>query len=125
MNDFAASDELFPPPAGLELATAGSASPALIAVADHAARHWQAEEQGPLVVGSDAHKQAVCRMFRDTFNPYKPSIIDWPRLSPEARDRLVNLRSGTSRCRPRGRRGCACCPMPTASATLPGKVRSS
>jgi len=30
-------------------------------------------------------------MFRETFNPYKPSIIDWPELSLEARDRLVNL----------------------------------
>ena len=30
-------------------------------------------------------------MFRETFNPYKPSIIDWPELSPEARDRLVQL----------------------------------
>jgi len=30
-------------------------------------------------------------MFRETFNPYKPTIIDWPRLSPEARDRLVGL----------------------------------
>src|SRR5208283_160701 len=32
-----------------------------------------------------------CRMFRETFNPYKPSIIDWPKLSPEARERLINL----------------------------------
>ncbi len=30
-------------------------------------------------------------MFRDTFNPYKPTIIDWPKLSDEERDRLVNL----------------------------------
>jgi hypothetical protein len=30
-------------------------------------------------------------MFRETFNPYKPSIIDWPKLSPEARERLVTL----------------------------------
>jgi hypothetical protein len=30
-------------------------------------------------------------MFQETFNPYKPSIIDWPRLTTEAQDRLVNL----------------------------------
>jgi hypothetical protein len=37
------------------------------------------------------HKRLFCQMFRDTFNPYRPSIIDWPVLSPEARERLVNL----------------------------------
>ena len=30
-------------------------------------------------------------MLLDTHNPYKPSIIDWPELDPEARDRLVSL----------------------------------
>ena len=30
-------------------------------------------------------------MFRDTFNPYKPSIIDWPQLSTDALDRLTSL----------------------------------
>ena len=30
-------------------------------------------------------------MLLDTHNPYKPSIIDWPELDPEARDRLVGL----------------------------------
>lgn len=61
------------------------------AAADFAARHWTANEPGPLPVGGDAHRRAVCRMFRETFNPYKPSIIAWPQLTPGARDRLVNL----------------------------------
>ncbi len=30
-------------------------------------------------------------MFRDTFNPYKPSIIDWPQLSTDALERLTDL----------------------------------
>ena len=30
--------------------------------------------------GTAGHKRAVARMFRETFNPYKPTIIDWPRL---------------------------------------------
>jgi hypothetical protein len=30
-------------------------------------------------------------MLLDTHNPYKPSIIDWPVLDPDARDRLVSL----------------------------------
>jgi hypothetical protein len=66
-------------------------TPAMEAAAEVAARHWIAEQPGPIRPGSVLHKQLVGQMFRDTFNPYKPSIIDWPTLSPEARDRLVNL----------------------------------
>jgi hypothetical protein len=63
----------------------------VIRAADFAARHWTAPESGPLRPGSDAHKAAVRRMFRETFNPYKPAVIDWPKLSDEARIRLINL----------------------------------
>ena len=27
----------------------------------------------------------------DTFNPYKPAVIDWPKLDSEVRDRLISL----------------------------------
>ena len=30
-------------------------------------------------------------MLLDTFNPYKPAVIDWPKLDKDARDRLVSL----------------------------------
>jgi len=30
-------------------------------------------------------------MLLDTHNPYKPAVIDWPRLDSEARDRLLSL----------------------------------
>jgi hypothetical protein len=30
-------------------------------------------------------------MLLETHNPYRPSIVDWPALDPEARDRLVSL----------------------------------
>ena len=59
--------------------------------ADRAARHWTADARGPIVPGSEAHKTAFCRMLLDTHNPYKPAIIDWPRLEPEARERLAGL----------------------------------
>jgi len=59
--------------------------------ADRAARNWAADEIGPLILGSEAHKQAFCRMLLDTHNPYRPSVVDWPTLEPEARDRLVSL----------------------------------
>jgi len=32
-----------------------------------------------------------CRTLLDTFNPYKPAVIDWPPLEPDARERLVSL----------------------------------
>jgi hypothetical protein len=64
---------------------------AAVAAADRTARVWAAAEPGPIVPGSEAHKTAFCRMLLDTHNPYKPSIIDWPRLPPDARARLVSL----------------------------------
>src|SRR5689334_2524222 len=62
-----------------------------VRAADRAARIWDAGECGPIALGSEAHKQAFCRMLLDTHNPYRPSIIDWPTLEPAARDRLVSL----------------------------------
>ncbi len=42
-------------------------------------------------IGSDDHKRLFCRTLLDTFNPYKPAVLDWPKLDDEARARLVNL----------------------------------
>ncbi len=64
---------------------------ATLRAADHVARHWTSPVPGPLVPGSDAHKHAVCAMFHDTFNPYKPSVIDWPRLDAATLARIVAL----------------------------------
>ena len=46
---------------------------------------------GPIRLGTDAHKTLFCRTLLDTFNPYKPAVIDWPQLDSEARNRLVEL----------------------------------
>ena len=62
-----------------------------VEAADRAAREWRASGVDPIPPGSDAHKVAFCRMLLDTHNRYKPAIIDWPALEPEARDRLVGL----------------------------------
>lgn len=59
--------------------------------ADHAMRNWDFERKGPIRIGSDAHKQMFCRMLLDTHNPYKPAVIDWPPLGPEALERLTSL----------------------------------
>jgi hypothetical protein len=41
--------------------------------------------------GSEAHKALFCRTLLDTFNPYKPAILDWPVLDADSRGRLVSL----------------------------------
>jgi hypothetical protein len=47
--------------------------------------------EGPIRLGSDLHKKLFCRTLLDTFNPYKPAVIDWPELDAEARACLVSL----------------------------------
>jgi hypothetical protein len=46
---------------------------------------------GNIPIGSDAHLALFCNMLLDTHNPYKPAVLDWPKLDDEARDRLVSL----------------------------------
>jgi hypothetical protein len=79
---------LAPPPA---VALECFGDPAAVAAADHAARVWTCDAAGALIPGSAAHRAAVARMFRETFNPYRPSIIDWPELDAAARARLIGL----------------------------------
>jgi len=62
-----------------------------VAAADDAARFWQGGGDGPVRLGSDAHKAMFSRMLLDTHNPYKPAVIDWPKLDAEPRERLVSL----------------------------------
>ena len=42
-------------------------------------------------IGSEAHKILFCNTLLQTFDPYKPAVIDWPPLDSETRDRLVRL----------------------------------
>ncbi len=48
-------------------------------------------EDGPIRIGSDAHKRLFCKTLLETFNPYKPAIIDWPKLEKDPLDRLTSL----------------------------------
>jgi hypothetical protein len=87
-----------PAPASPAPAAPTPAAPALAAptvadidAADRRAREWIFPASGPLPIGSDDHRDASCRMFHDTFNPYKPSVIEWPKLEPEALQRLTSL----------------------------------
>jgi hypothetical protein len=64
--------------------------PAMDQAGDHA-DDAKGREKAPLRLGSDEHKTLFSRMLLDTFNPYKPAIIDWPALDAEARERLISL----------------------------------
>jgi hypothetical protein len=64
---------------------------AALAAADAGMRRWHSPLAGPLLPGSDAHRAEACRMFRDTFNPYRPAVMEWPALAPAERERIVAL----------------------------------
>lgn len=70
---------------------AAAATPEAVAAADAAARHWRFAEDRPAPAGSDRHRRMFSQMMRETFNPYKPAVIPWPVLDPEARQRLISL----------------------------------
>ena len=46
---------------------------------------------GDIRIGSEEHKRLFCRTFLDTFDPYKPAVIAWPRLDGDALARLTGL----------------------------------
>ncbi|MDP9647366.1 ferritin-like domain-containing protein [Paraburkholderia caledonica] len=67
-------------------------SDSLIDVAeDHSLRHWTFTGTARVKIGSEAHKHMFCRMLLETHDPYKPAVIDWPALSPDALERLCSL----------------------------------
>src|SRR5271169_4163218 len=93
---------------------------AAIRAADRAARIWEAGKPGPIVLGSEEHKQAFCRMLLDTHNPYRPSVVDWPVLECEARDRLVSLPIWDIAMPDRSLSGALCTPRNQVRSSLPG-----
>jgi hypothetical protein len=75
-----------PPPQGAVMPDA-----ATLADATLRSRHWHSELDGPFEPGSERHVAEVCRMFRETFNPYRPAVLDWPPLDPDTLQRIVSL----------------------------------
>lgn len=76
----------------MDLATLPATDPAAVQAADHAARHWTSSDPSPRwAPGSDVQKRAAREMFDATFNPYKPSVIDWPVLDEATRERIISL----------------------------------
>src|SRR5690348_17532322 len=48
-------------------------------------------DDGPIRYGSDAHKRLFCKTLLDSFNPYRPAVLDWPKLGEDAQKRITAL----------------------------------
>jgi hypothetical protein len=64
---------------------------ASLEASDFAMRNWRGGEAGPVRIGSPEHLRLFTRMLLDTHNPYKPAVIDWPKLEPDALARVTSL----------------------------------
>jgi hypothetical protein len=69
----------------------GLPKPEALDATDRTSRYWSSHHEGELRIGSQSHLHETCRMFRETFNPYRPAVIRWPELSPEMLQRLTSL----------------------------------
>lgn len=58
---------------------------------ERAAREWASPEKGRLDPASVAFAATLRDMFNTTFNPYRPAVIAWPKLSPEEQGRITSL----------------------------------
>lgn len=70
---------------------AGRPAGAALADASLRARTWTSDAPDALKPGTERHRREVCRMFRDTFNPYRPAALDWPKLDAATLQRIVSL----------------------------------
>jgi hypothetical protein len=89
-NDFFAATMAaagFAPPALPD----GEPKPEAVQAVDRISRYWTSSHVGELRVGSPAHQHEVCRMFRETFNPYRPAVVAWPKLTPDMLQRVTSL----------------------------------
>ncbi|MTW09909.1 ferritin-like domain-containing protein [Pseudoduganella eburnea] len=59
--------------------------------ADHAMRNWADPSPDPVPPGSERHLRMFCELLLQTHNPYKPAVIDWPELAPDALHRVTSL----------------------------------
>jgi hypothetical protein len=50
-----------------------------------------AKPAGRICLGSDDHLRLFCLELLETHDPYKPAVIDWPKLDEVTRNRIVSL----------------------------------
>jgi hypothetical protein len=46
---------------------------------------------GPIRIGSDDRKKLFCHTLLSIFDAYKPAVIDWSKLAPDALARLTRF----------------------------------
>jgi hypothetical protein len=74
------------------LSAHASASGLLISLPDLSTEAWPSPPpETRFRLGSEAHKRLFCKTLLETFDPYRPAIIDWPKLAPDALARLTGL----------------------------------
>jgi hypothetical protein len=64
---------------------------ATIATADYNSRHWDFDVPGPIKLGDPSHFAMLTRLLLETYNPYKPAVLDWPKLDDETKARITSL----------------------------------
>lgn len=64
---------------------------AAIITADFNARHWDYPVAGKIKRGADDHFEMLTRLLKETYNPYKPAVLNWPKLEPDALARITSL----------------------------------
>jgi hypothetical protein len=47
--------------------------------------------EGQIRLGSHDHLRLFCKTLLTTFNPYRPAVIDWPKLEPATQDLIISL----------------------------------
>jgi hypothetical protein len=47
--------------------------------------------EGPIRLGSADHLKLACKTLLETFNPYRPAVIDWPKLAPDTQKLITSL----------------------------------
>jgi hypothetical protein len=66
-------------------------SESAVATADFNARHWNFARPGALPPASDGYYEMMTRLLKETYNPYKPAVLNWPKLEPDTLARITSL----------------------------------
>jgi hypothetical protein len=66
-------------------------SESAVATADYNARHWDYPVPGKIKIGADDHFKMLTQLLKATYNPYKPAVLNWPKLDPETLHRITSL----------------------------------
>jgi hypothetical protein len=66
-------------------------SESVVATADYNARNWDYPVPGKIKVGTVEHFMMLTQLLKATYNPYKPSVLNWPKLDPDTLARITSL----------------------------------